>query len=80
MGRRELAALVHSWATLEWEMGGDVNATRALFAKAVALDAQVRRRTSDFKYFSTTNLRFLALWYHSFRRARALFAKRQLRL
>jgi hypothetical protein len=48
MGRRELAALVHSWATLEWEMGGDVNATRALFAKAVALDAQVRRRPSDF--------------------------------
>ena len=43
MGRRELAELVHSWATLEWEMGGDVNATRALFAKAVALDAQVHR-------------------------------------
>lgn len=38
MGKKELAALVHSWALLSEEYGDDVNATRALFAKAVALD------------------------------------------
>jgi tetratricopeptide (TPR) repeat protein len=45
MGKRELADLVHSWANVEEEHGEDVNATRALYAKATALDPQ-RVRTS----------------------------------
>jgi tetratricopeptide (TPR) repeat protein len=40
MGKRELADLVHSWANVEEEHGEDVNATRALYAKATALDPQ----------------------------------------
>lgn len=40
MGARELGVLLHMWATVEQKHGGDVNATRALFAKATALDAE----------------------------------------
>ena len=39
IGKPELAALVHAWAKVEDEHGCEgVNATRALYAKAVALD------------------------------------------
>ena len=39
-GRRELAALLHEWATFADSQGDDVNSTRAIFQKAVDLDAQ----------------------------------------
>jgi len=39
-GRRELAALLHEWAAFADAQGDDVNATRAIFQRALALDAQ----------------------------------------
>jgi len=39
MGKRELSGLIHTWATFEDRYGGDINVTRALFARAVSLDS-----------------------------------------
>jgi len=39
-GRRELAALLHEWAAFADAQNDDVNATRAIFQRALALDTQ----------------------------------------
>lgn len=39
IGKRELSGLIHTWATFEDRYGGDINVTRALFARAVSLDS-----------------------------------------
>ena len=40
VGRRELAALLHEWATFADSQGDSVNTTRAIFQKALELDSQ----------------------------------------
>ena len=55
MGRRELAVLLHTWACAEEHLGADIDATRDLFARAVALDAQRGFMWRSFAQFEAAN-------------------------